>query len=254
MVSKSRILTIKVVLDMRYTLRITLTMFSNRLIKISFFILISSLLFTGCSKNPSRDVSIVLETPDGSDPSSSDAVFPRFVSQNEDFQKKLDKLNKEVDNVRSDYDRRTAKGKKFFAKTYVGSSETVPQCTMCWYEEHSLLGDDFNLMTLAYNKNTDEIMTSKDALNTLQIDSITLSTNVARLFRDMALPGFLVETEMQGFETDDSGTVTATLMKLTIEKPDPDNPDEEIEEEHFFYYDVEKETLSSISEHGYDLP
>ena len=217
-------------------------------------ILIFAIAAAGCAKKVPADVHIELETPDGSDVSSSDAVFPRFVSQNEDYQKELDKLNKEVDKIRKDYSKRTEKGKDFIVHTYVGASESVPQCTICWYEEHSLLGDDYNLMTLACKKSTCEIITSKEALKSHEMDGITLSTNVARLYEDLGLPGVVKETEMQGFETDENAEVTAIYMKLTIDKPDPSDPDEEIEEQHFYYYDIGKNTLSPLSEHGYELP
>ena len=217
-------------------------------------ILIFMAAAAGCAKKAPADVRIELETPDGSDVSSSDAVFPRFVSKNEDYQKELDKLNKEVDKIRKDYSKRTEKGKDFIVRTYMGSSESVPQCTVCWYEEHSLLGDDYNLMTLACRKSTCEIITSKEALKSLEIDGITLSTNVGRLYREKNLPGILKETEMQGFETDDSAAVTAIYMKLITEIPDPADPDKEIEEQHFYYYDLAENTLSPLSEHGYELP
>ena len=220
----------------------------------SFLILITAIAAAGCAKKAPADVRIELETPDGSDVSSSNAVFPKFVSQNEDYQKELDKLNKEVDKIRKDYSKRTEKGKDFIVRTYVTPSDNVPQCTICWYEEHSLLGDDYNLMTLACKKSNCEIITSKEALKSHEIDGITLSTNVARLYEDLGFPGFVKETEMQGFETDDSAAVTAIYMKLTIDIPDPANPDEEIEEKHFYYYDLEENSISPLSEHGYDLP
>ena len=47
-------------------------------------ILIFAMLTAGCAQKAPADVRIELETPDGSDVSSSDAVFPRFVSKNED--------------------------------------------------------------------------------------------------------------------------------------------------------------------------
>ena len=191
-------------------------------------ILIFAMLTAGCAQKAPADVRIELETPDGSDVSSSDAVFPRFVSKNEDYQKELDKLNKEVDKIRKDYSKRTEKGKQFIVRTYMGSSESIPQCTVCWYEEHSLLGDDYNLMTLACRNSTCEIITSKEALKSLEIDGITLSTNVA--------------------------AVTAIYMKLITEIPDPADPNKEIEEQHFYYYDLEENSLSPLSEHGYDLP
>ena len=219
-----------------------------------FLILIFAVAASGCAQKAPADVRIELEAPDGSDVSSSDAVFPRFVSQNEDYQKELDKLNKEIDKIRKDYSKRTEKGKDFVVRTYMGSSESVPQCTVCWYEEHSLLGDDYNLMTLACKKSTCEIMTSKEALKSLQIDGITLSTNVGRLYQEKNLPGILKETEMQGFETDDSAAVTAIFMKLITEIPDPADPDKEIEEQHFYYYDLTENSLSPLSEHGYELP
>lgn len=221
-----------------------------------FPLLLLIFMFTAasCSQKAPADVRIELETPDGSDASTSDAVFPKFVSRNEDYQRELDKLNNEVDKIRKDYSKRTEKGKDFIVRTYLGSSDNVPQCTVCWYEEHSLLGDDYNLMTLACKKSTCEIMTSREALKSHEIDGITLSTNVAKLYVDLGLPGILKETEMQGFETDESAAVTAIFMKLTIETPDPSNPDEEIEEQHFYCYDLAENTLSPLSEHGYELP
>ena len=194
-------------------------------------ILIFAIAAAGCAKKVPADVHIELETPDGSDVSSSDA-----------------------DKIRKDYSKRTEKGKDFIVHTYVGASESVPQCTICWYEEHSLLGDDYNLMTLACKKSTCEIITSKEALKSHEMDGITLSTNVARLYEDLGFPGVVKETEMQGFETDENAEVTAIYMKLTIDKPDPSDPDEEIEEQHFYYYDIGKNTLSPLSEHGYELP
>ena len=221
----------------------------KRLLLFPLLILIFAMMTTGCAQKAPADVRIELETPDGSDVSTSDAVFPRFVSQNEEYQKELDKLNKEIDKLRKDYSKRTEKGKKFIVRTYMGSSESVPQYTICWYEEHSLLGDDYNLMTLAC-----EIITSKEALKSLEIDGITLSTNVARLYGNLGLPGILKETEMQGFETDDSAAVTAIFMKLITEIPDPADPNKEIEEQHFYYYDPSENSLSPLSEHGYELP
>ena len=209
----------------------------RKLLLFPLLILIFAMIVAGCSQKTPADVRIELETPDGSDVSSSNNVFPRFVSQNEDYQKELDKLNKEVDKIRKDYSKRTEKGKQFIVRTYMGSSESVPQCTVCWYEEHSLLGDDYNLMTLACRKSTCELITSKEALKSLEIDG-----------------GILKETEMQGFETDDSAAVTAIYMKLITEIPDPADPNKEIEEQHFYYYDLAENTLSPLSDHGYELP
>ena len=221
---------------------------------IPFLILLFAFTAAGCSQKAPADVRIELETPDGSDVSDSNAVFPKFVSKNEDYQKELDKLNKEVDKIRKDYNRRTEKGKDFIVRTYLGSAENVPQCTICWYEEHSLFGDNYNLMTLACKKSTCEIITSKEALKSHEIDGITLSTNVAKLYEGLGLPGILKETEMQGFETDENAEVTAIFIKLITHIPDPSIPYEEIEEQHFFYYDLTENTLSPLSEHGYDFP
>ena len=49
--------------------------------------------FTGCAKKTSDDVRIELEALDGREISESGAVFPAFVSNDEVFQKELDKLN-----------------------------------------------------------------------------------------------------------------------------------------------------------------
>ena len=64
----------------------------------------------GCGKQHSKDVSIKLTALDGAESSSSDALFPRFVSEDEATQKKLDKLNKEAVKIQKDYDKRTKKG------------------------------------------------------------------------------------------------------------------------------------------------
>lgn len=221
---------------------------------IPILLCILALTAAGCAENTSRTVRIELEALDGKDEASSDALFPRFVSDNESLQKNLDKLNKETDKVRKEYEKRTEKGKEFVVHTDVSSAVNVPQCTVSWFEEHSLLADDYNLMTLAYNRITNEIMTSKDALNSLSIDGITLSTNVARLYGKLGLPGIVKETEMQGFETNENAEVTAVFMKLITQIPDPADPDEEIEEQHFYYYDLAEDSLSPLSEHGYDLP
>ncbi len=224
-------------------------------------------VITGCTKKPSSNVLIVLETLDGEDVSESDAVFPMFVSRDETFQKKLDKLNKEVEKVRKNYEERRQKDKKFIVHTYVGSAEAVPQCTLFWYEEHSLLGDDYNLMTLAYNKKTGELLTSKEALDSLQIDGVTLSTNVGKLFRELHPDLELKGTEMQGFETDGNGAVTRVFMKLVAEKiPEDTDTDavnekkeevsneDDLEEIHFYSYDPIGHSLIPLSELGYVIP
>ena len=240
-------------------------------IVIPILILFFLFLLTGCGDKSPKDIRIELEAVDSKDLSSSDAVFPKFVSGDEIFQKELDKLNKEVDKIRKAYDKRTDKGKAFTVHSYIGSSETVPRCTVCWYEEHSLLGDDYNLMTLAYNKKTGELLTSKEALDSLQIDGVTLSTNVGKLFKELHPDLELKGTEMQGFETDESGAVTRVYMKLVAEKmpdgeeagnegvgeqKDFEETDEEIdlEEIHFYSYDPSLHTLIPLAELGYEIP
>jgi hypothetical protein len=100
---------------------------------------------------------------------------------------------------------------------------------------------------------TGEIMMSKEALNSLQIDGITLSTNVGRLYQDLRLPGKLKETEMQGFETDEDGNVTCIYMKLTIEKESTDEEGESVEEKHFYCYNLQDDSLVPFSETGYSF-
>ena len=75
---------------------------------IPILLCILALTAAGCADNTSRTVRIELEALDGKDEASSDALFPRFVSDNESLQKDLDKLNKETDKVRKEYEKRTA--------------------------------------------------------------------------------------------------------------------------------------------------
>ena len=227
--------------------------FQSKHIMIPILALFLAVFAAGCSKGQNKDVSISLTALDGADPASSDALFPRFVTKDEATQKKLDKLNKEVDRIQKEYEKRTEKGKVFIVHTYVSDIKKIPQCTILWYEEHSILNDDYNLTTLAYNTVSGEIMMSKEALNSMQIDGITLSTNVGRLYQDLRLPGILKETEMQGFETDESGTVTRIYMKLIIEIEDPEEEGDTTEEMHFYCYSVQDETLVPLSEIGYEF-
>ena len=229
----------------------------SSVMKVMAVLLIASACLFGCARKKSDDVRIELEALDGRDVSDSDAVFPTFISKDEVFQKELDKLNKESEKIRRNYEERRQKDKQFIVHTYVNPAKNVPQCTLFWYEEHSLLGDDYNLMTLAYNKNTGMIMTSKEALDSLDIDGVTLSTNVGKLFRDLHPSLELKRTEMQGFETDESGAVTRVFMKLVAQKiPEGEGAaDEEAEEEiHFYSYDPAADTLILLSQIGYEIP
>ena len=208
---------------------------------------------TGCGEQQSKEVRISLTALDGAEAASSDALFPHFISKDKTTQKKLDQLNKEVDRIQKEYDRRTEKGKAFIVHTYISEVKNVPQCTILWYEEHSLLGDDYNLTTLAYDTASGEIMMSKEALDSLQIDGITLSTNVGRLYQDSNLPGKLKETEMQGFETDENANVTRIYMKLTIEIENTAEEGDSTEEMHFYCYNIKEDTLIPLSEIGYEF-
>lgn len=220
-------------------------------IKIYILALLLTLIATGCSEKKTDDVRIELIALDQKDVKSSNALFPCFVSSNEKCQKELDDLNKEVESIRKDYEIRTEKDKTFIVHTYVSDNKNIPQCTILWYEEHSLLDDDYNLITLAYNTITGKVMMSKEALNSLQIDGITLSTNVANLYSDMELPGKLKETEMQGFETDEEGNVTYIYMKLTTEIESTKEDKEIIEEKHFYCYKVDDNTMFPLSDKEY---
>lgn len=230
--------------------------FCLRPLKIIIFILslLAVISAAGCSKQTSDDVCIELEILDGKEESVSDAVFPRFLSDNESTQRELDKLNDEVDKIRGFYELRTGMDKKYIVHTYINSVESIPQCTICWYEEHSLLGDDYNLTTLAYNKSSGSIITLKDALNSLDFDGIVLSTNVGKLYNSEHGEGKLTETEMQGFETDESGNVIKIYMKLTIKTPDPEDETNDIDEYHFYCYDPSENTLIPMKELNYRMP
>ena len=72
-------------------------------IMIPILALFLAVFAAGCSKGQNKDVSISLTALDGADPASSDALFPRFVTKDEATQKKLDKLNKEVDRIQKEY-------------------------------------------------------------------------------------------------------------------------------------------------------
>ena len=113
-----------------------------------------------------------------------------------------------------------------------------------------------------------------EALGSLQIDGVTLSTNVGKLFTEIHPDLQLKGTEMQGFETDGNGEVTRVFMKLVAEKIPEDTEvgnedvgeqideetdektDEEtdLEEIYFYSYDPSAHSLIPLSELGYETP
>lgn len=212
---------------------------------ISIIIIVSTgTVLTGCQKKPSKDVSIQLENIE-----SDGAEIPRFVSEDEDVQRELEKLNIEVDDLKERYLDETADGKQFWIRTYVSQNTEVLQCTICWFEEHPILGNNYNMMTLAYNTKTGDALTSKDALDSMNIDGVELSINVGRAFKNSGINGQLDETNMQGFVMDSNGNVTEVYMKLTVLMEEDEEP-----EQHFFIYNDEEETLKPVKEEGYDMP
>lgn len=231
--------------------------YGNSVIACLLAFLCFSTLLTGCQKKPSKDVSIELEEINGSETSaasdetdlSATAEIPRFVSDDEEVQKELEKLNEEAQSLKERYLRETSEGRQFWIRTYVSPNTEVLQCTVCWFEERPLRGDDYNIMTLAYNTKSGEVLTRKNALNSMDISGVQLSIRVGRAFKESEIEGILQETNMQGFATDDDGNVTEVYMKLSVLTEEKEEP-----VQHFYIYNESTETLTPMSEEGFAMP
>ncbi len=216
---------------------------------IHFFLLGLVLALTGCEKKVSSNVFIEvksLENDANTEEFTSD--IPRFVSTDKDVQKELEYVNDELQNLEDTYYKSRDKELKMWIKSYLADTEQIQQVTVCWFEEHPILGDDYNMMSLAYNKKNGEIITSKEALELTGITGVDLTTNVAKLFKSLHTSLNLEETEMQGFLMDEEGNVTSIFMKLVAL-----NENDEYEQ-HFYQYDFNSDTLVPVSKSGYALP
>ncbi len=178
----------------------------------------------------------------------STVEIPSFVSNDEQIQKDLKYLNDETDYLVKLYEKSKDKDLGLWIKSYPSEQNQIMQVTVCWFEEHPILGNDYNLMSLAYNAKTGEPITSKEALNMTGITGVDLTTNVVRCYQTIDETGKLDETEMQGFILDDQGNVSMILMKLSVETEEGEY------ERHFYQYDFVNDQLTPVSELGYPLP
>lgn len=168
--------------------------------------------------------------------------IPRFVTPSGESTKSLDELNKEADRIASIYEDHKDKENEWVKiYTYEESTGSYLQATVTIsvYEGDSI---ENNLLTLAYNKETDTVVTSQDALASVGLTGEQLSVEVNQAFQSAQMTGILDEIEMQGFCLDEDGAAKQIYMKLWV-----DTETEQGQQTGFYTYDPAAKTLTVLN-------
>ena len=214
-----------------------------------FFLLISSVLFS-CKNPETKNSYIKIEVHEQQTQYGNVIQIPEFVTNNDEIQKNLRVLEREIKNLEKIVEKEQKNGAEMEMRSFVSGTDNYPQVTVIWYidEEESR---QYNLMTLGADTAEGQPITCKEALLMTNMSGVDLSLKVGKLFNESNVRGELQSTEMQGFEIGENGEVKEIYMKLTLVT---EENDEEMIEEHFFSYIPGSDQLVSLSEKGFDLP
>lgn len=151
--------------------------------------------------------------------------IPQFVTESGESTKAMEELNAETEPLQELYAKVKEEddGVSFVEiRSYIMPTTRFLQVTTtyCEYPTYGTWGD---LMTLAYDTKTDTGITVRDALEMSGYTGDQLSTDVHSAFVKAGLEGDISSTDMQGFELDDEGNVTAIYMKLGVQTEDSDS-------------------------------
>lgn len=215
-----------------------------------FILLIISSALISCNNKETKNSYIKINVHEEKTASGKVVQIPEFVSNNEEIQKNLRDLEKEIKELNKIVEKGQKKDTELEMRSYVGGTEDYPQVTVVWYvdEEGERL---YNLMTLGADTREGLPITCKEALLRTEMTGVDLSLKVGTLFNESGENGTLQSTEMQGFKLGEGGEVREIYMKLTLVK---EVGEEKITEEHFYSYIPEKEELIPLSEKGFDVP
>lgn len=168
--------------------------------------------------------------------------IPQFVTPSGESTKSLDELNKEANRIASIYEEYEDKEDEWVEiRTYEQSTGAYLQTTVT-VTQHEKEGVEEDLSTLAYNKETDTIVTSQDALASVGLTGEQLSVEVNQAFQSDPMSGILDEIEMQGFCLDENGTAKQIYMKLWV-----DTETEQGRQAGFYIYDPAAKTLTTLT-------
>lgn len=151
--------------------------------------------------------------------------IPQFVTESGESTRAMEDLNAETESLQELYEKVKEEndGVSFVEiRSYIMPTTRFLQVTTtyCEYPTYGTWGD---LMTLAYDTKTDTAITAREALKMSGYTGDRLSTSVHKAYVKAGLSGQIESTEMEGFELDDTGKVTAIYMKLGVRAEESDS-------------------------------
>ncbi len=194
------------------------------------------------TSTPDNAVNAEIEQKEIATQGNSVVQIPQFVTPSGESTKSLDELNKEANHIASIYENIKDKEDEWVEiHTYEHSAGAYLQATVtaAVHEEEET---EENLSTLAYNKETDTLITSQDALAGVGLTGELLSIEVNQAFQNARMSGILDEIEMQGFCLDENGIARQIYMKLRV-----DTETERGQQAGFYSYDPAAKTLTVLA-------
>ncbi len=219
--------------------------------------LMGALLLSGCADSAPQKADQAMITltevpadegiPDVTKAYEKASVFPYFTAEGGETSEGMDAINEQIDDLRDKYeDAKKEEDTQMIAQTTVREVGRYEIAVVYTLQIHtSLIGNvksEKNIATFAYDNGTGEEYTCTQALESTGIKGSELSRKMETLYRAKHPEDTsqIRATEMQGYEIDADGVVHSILMKLEMEN------EEGIEEEVFFRYDVESDSLESV--------
>ena len=147
-----------------------------------FFLLISSVLFS-CKNPETKNSYIKIEVHEQQTQYGNVIQIPEFVTNNEEIQKNLRVLEREIKNLEKIVEKEQKNGAEMEMRSFVSGTDNYPQVTVIWYidEEESR---QYNLMTLGADTAEGQPITCKEALLMTNMSGVDLSLKVGKLFNE----------------------------------------------------------------------
>ena len=205
---------------------------------------------TSCKDTGNQNAGIKILVNEEMTSDSAVVQIPEFTASDEEIKKKLRDLEKETKALKKTAEKELKKNTGFEMRSYLSDNKNYPQVTVVWHTSEED-GRIYNLVTLGADNTSGEPITCREVLDMAQMSGVDLSLNVGRLVQESDIRGELLTMEMQGFSLGEKGEVEDIYMKITLRTGEED---EEKEEEHFFSYNLKEDTLTRLSEKGFDIP
>lgn len=202
-----------------------------------------SISIAGCGQKKTTEIEVKVISYNAD--SGAIVDIPKFVQKDGEELSSLTKLNSETDKLINLFDDAQENDNRRF-ECHVAETKTngsYIQTTCWWNETGSLMNDGTNLMTLAYDSDSDKPITCKEALKMTDITGVDLVRNVTDAYKRDIGSGQVGSTDMQGFVINKKGHVTQIYMKLMIRSEEDGE-----EEEHFYSYHLKDKTLTPLNQ------